>query len=112
MSRFFIEFCPRRSWQPDVDSDDQRWTRTPNVFSGSETEATLECSELDAAYDRACVFRAVAIEPAVEELAHQYCAGCGGDLRIGLGRALSCSCEVAVAASSGIRWVKPARRAS
>lgn len=104
MTRHHIEFIPRRSWEPGVDPADQRWTRTPNVFVGTDEQASLECSELEVAYDRAVTFRAVPI-PSTEDEIH-YCAGCGGDLRIRLGKDLSCTCPVALASTTGVRWVE------
>lgn len=103
MTRHHIEFIPRRSWEPGVDPADQRWTRTPNVFVGTDEQATLECSELEVAYDRAVTFRAVPIEP---EEAEHYCPACGGDYRERMGRDLGCTCPIALASTSGVRWVE------
>ena len=110
MSRFRIDFIPRASWQPETDPADQRWTRTPNIFSGTEYEATLECSELESEYGFAVTFRAVAIESTPEEEGlHHYCPSCGGDYRERMGHQLACTCPLAIASTTGIRWAKPAR---
>jgi len=78
--RYHLDFIPRASWQPNTDPADQRWTRTPNIFSGTEDEVTIECSELESEYGFAVTFRAVAIESTPEEEGlHHYCPSCGGE---------------------------------
>jgi hypothetical protein len=104
MTRYALEFVPRRSWQQDVDPADQRWTRTPNVFSGTEAEATIECSELEAAYDRSVTFRAVPLETLESEV--HFCPSCGGDYRERIGHQLACTCPMALASTAGIRWTE------
>jgi hypothetical protein len=104
MTRYYLDFCPRRSWEPGVEPADQKWTRTPNIFSGTETEATIECSDLEAAYDRQVTFRAVPIEDLDAE--DHYCPKCGGDYRERIGHQLACTCPMAIASTSGIRWTK------
>lgn len=105
MNRYHLDFIPRRSWQPDVDPEDQRWTRTPNVFAGTEEEATLECADLEAAYDRQVTFRAVLIET-LEDVEHHYCPSCGGYYRERIGHQLACTCPMALASTAGIRWTE------
>lgn len=105
MTRFHLDFCPRASWQSGVDAADQRWTRTPNIFTGTEEQATLECSDLEAAYDRSVTFRAVPIEAQPEDEPGCYCAGCGGDFRAKAGHQLACTC-----AAASVRWVRPAQK--
>lgn len=104
MNRYHLDFIPRRSWQQDVDPDDQKWTRTPNVFSGTEEQATIECSELEAAYDRQVTFRAVPLETLEPEC--HYCPSCGGDYRERIGHQLACTCPMAIASTAGIRWTE------
>lgn len=107
--KYHLEFIPRASWQPGVDPADQRWTRTPNLFVGTEVQATIECSDLEAAYDRSCIFRAVLVPVTPEEEAHHFCSQCGGDFRDRLGTEFACSCPVAVAVSGSVRWIRPAK---
>ncbi len=102
-----IEFVYRRSWQPDTDPCDQRWTRTPDVFVGTEEEATREVSELESSFGHEVIFRAVPIAVTAEEEEHHMCATCGGDFRDRIGTPYACTCPVAVAIAGGIRWVKP-----
>lgn len=109
MTRYHLEWIPRASWQTGVDAADQRWTRTPNLFVGSEVEATQECSDLECAYDRNCIFRAVPIAVTPEEEQHHFCSTCGGDLRDRLGGEYACSCPVAVAVPGSVRWIRPVR---
>jgi hypothetical protein len=114
MARFKIQWMPRASWQPDVDADDQRWTDSPNVFTGTEEQATLECSDLDAAFDRVNVFRAVPVPlTADEEIASDApftCPGCGGDFRSAAGTELACNCarpvHQDVYVPRELRWVR------
>ena len=104
MSRYHLDFCPRASWQSGVDAADQRWTRTPNTFTGTEDEVTLECSDLEAAYDRQVIFRAVPMPVTAEEDAHHYCPSCGGDYRER--DQFACSCPRAIVSTCGIRWTE------
>lgn len=60
--RYRIEWIQRRCWQTGVDACDQRWTASPNTFSGTEAELTIELSSLEVDHDRAMVFRGVRIE--------------------------------------------------
>lgn len=106
MTRYHLDWLPRCSWQPGVEACDQRWTRTPNIFTGTEEEATLECSDLEAAYDRSVIFRAVPIAPTAEEEAHHICAECGGDYRERIGHEYACRCPKALASTSGVRRVE------
>lgn len=101
MTRWHLDFVPRASWQTGVDAPDQRWTRTPNVFTGTEEQATVECSDLEAAYDRQVVFRAVPIPLTAEEEAHHYCNGCGGDYRERSGE-FACRCSIGLARAERI----------
>jgi hypothetical protein len=47
----------------------------------------------------------------LEDCEHHYCPSCGGDYRERIGHQLACTCPLALASTSGIRWVKPARSA-
>lgn len=106
-NRYRIEYCPRASWEPGLDPADQRWTRTPDVFIGTETELTLHISELDADYGFECNFRGVALdEPELD--AHHYCGTCGGDFRESIVHQLACSCPrtVSVDRWGGMAWTR------
>ena len=92
--RFRLEFIPRASWQPGTDAADQRWTRTPDVFSGTPDEATREVGELEGEYGREIIFRAVPLESQPEDEPGRYCGGCGGDFTAAYGHQLACSCQV------------------
>lgn len=107
MNRYRIEFIPRASWQPGVEPADQRWAHTPNTFTGTPEQLTLELSELDAAFDFGCVFRGVAVL-APELDAHNYCPRCGGDHRDAPGTAYACSCprEQTVDRWGGMAWTR------
>lgn len=104
--RFALDFIPRASWEPGVEPADQRWTRTPNTVSGTEEEATLQCSDMEAAFDRAVIFRAVPLPVTPEEEEHHFCPSCGGDYRERIGHQLACTCPMAIASTAGIRWTE------
>lgn len=107
MNRYRIEYIPRADWQPMVEPSDQRWTHTPDTFTGTEEELTLHLSELDADYGFECNFRGVPVlAPELE--AHHYCAGCGGDFRAAPGTAVACSCPRAVTVDrwGGMAWTR------
>lgn len=107
MNKYKIQFCPRGSWQPMVEPADQRWTDTPDVFTGTPEELTLHLSELDADFGFECNFRGVPVlAPELEQ--HHYCAGCGGDFRAAAGTDLACSCprEQQVDRWGGLAWTR------
>ena len=101
--RYRIDWIPRRSWQDGVDADDQRWTRTADVISGTEVDATNTVSALEADYDRALIFRAVPLPVQPEDEPGRWCETCGGD------------CweqnEIACACRPGISKARPSERA-
>lgn len=98
--RYRIEWIPRRSWQNGVEPADQRWTHTPNVFTGDEVELTRHLSELEADYDRSVVFRGVPLEVQPEDEPGRWCEACGGD-RVELGSSIACRCPCR--GQSGVR---------
>lgn len=107
MKRYKLQFCPRASWQPMVEPADQRWTDTPDVFTGTEEELTLHISELDADYGFECNFRGVPVlSPELEQ--HHYCPGCGGDFRAATGTEIACGCprEQQVDRWGGMAWTR------
>lgn len=110
--RYRIEWIPRRCWQNGVEPADQRWTHSPNVFTGDEVELTRHMSELEADYDRSLVFRGVPLEVQPEDESPEerarWCEACGGD-RVEPGSAIACRCPCR--AQSGVRTAaRDARR--
>lgn len=107
MKKFRIEYIPRVSWEPGVDSADQRWSHTPDTFTGTDEELTIHLSELDGDYGFQLNFRGVPVlAPELEQ--HHYCAGCGGDVRAAAGTKIACSCprEQQVDRWGGMAWTR------
>jgi len=57
--RYAIQWIPLRSWVRGADEEDQRWSPTPDVVHGSETDADEECRASEAAHDGTIRCRAV-----------------------------------------------------
>ena len=87
-----------------MEACDQKWTQTCDVITGTEVDATNTVSELEADYDRALVFRAVALEVQPEdetpEEQARWCTTCGGDC-------LTPTSEIACQCRPGIASVRP-----
>lgn len=96
MSKFRIDWIPRRSWQDGVEACDQRWTHTADVIVGTEVDATNTISSLEADYDRALVFRAVPLAVQPEDEPDRWCTTCGGDVMEPTGD-IPCQCRPGIA---------------
>ena len=96
MTRFRIYWLPRVDFQAGADADDQRWTLSPDVFTGTPAECDEELRQLTAAYDGQLVFEARPLPVMPEDEPDRWCGSCGGDLRERLGHELACRCPLAL----------------
>lgn len=105
MTRFRIYWLPRVELQ--AGSDDQRWTLSPDVFTGTVAECDEELRQLTAAYDGQLVFEARALPVMPEDEPDRWCGSCGGDLRERRGQ-FACWCAAALAKTHGAAAVEAA----
>jgi hypothetical protein len=103
--RFRVQWMPAVSIEMGVAESDQRWTTTPDVFSGTVAEAERHQRELQADYGSEVVFRLQPLPLEPEDEPGRWCEGCGGDVTATALDALSCRCRPSVraAAASGVR---------
>ena len=104
--RYRIDFLPKASRVPGLDEDQQRWTAGSVTVEGEEArDRELLAHEAD--YGPDLVFRGHPMPCLGDTEYNHYCNSCGGDLRERLGNPLSCTCPVAVASPSSVRWIRP-----
>ena len=99
MYRFRVEYCLRGDWCPGAYRDEQRWSTSGTVFTGSFEDAILEQVELEELLDAHVRLLPLPSDPLPGDCT---CLGCGGDTRAPAGARYACDCAPGIARAPGV----------